>query len=117
MHDRRSSARRKTYFGGRLVINDRWSTMDCVLRNISAHGAKLASTAPATAAVPDEFDLEVFRMGLTFRARTIWRRRNELGVCFIERPEQETQRDLSIRLRKLNAERSRLVRRIAELSG
>lgn len=45
MLDRRLSARRKTCFGGRLVINERRSTLDCVLKNIGAHGAKLMATA------------------------------------------------------------------------
>ena len=116
MLDRRHSLRRKTYLGGRVVFNHRQSTMDCLVRNMGEQGARLAFTHPAT--VPHEFDLQVPRMGATFRVRIAWWGADELGVAFTTRETDNViPLDMALRMRKLEAEKSRLTHRLAELGA
>ena len=116
MLERRKSIRGKTFLGGSIAFQQRSSTMDCLVRNLSPEGAKLSFNVPA---VPGEFELTINQRDRSFRARTIWQRGEEAGVAFVA----ETARagtvslDAERRLRKAEAERLRLKQRIAELTG
>lgn len=116
MQDRRQETRKKTFLGGRVVFNYRQSTMDCVLKNLGNNGAKLAFGVSAL--IPDEFDIQVARMERSFRARIAWRRRNEVGVAFLDdgATTNVVPLDQAIRLRKLEADKARLEARVAALS-
>jgi hypothetical protein len=116
MQDRRKTTRSRTYIGGQIAFNQRSSLMDCLVRNISAGGAKLAFTN--TGAVPQEFDVTMPRMARTFRARVVWRRAEEAGVTFLEpRPHAAPiSLDLARRLRDCEAEKAALQRRVEQLS-
>ncbi len=48
--ERRESDRRRTYLCGRITFNDRVSTMDCLIRNLSRNGAMLEFPGPVKAA-------------------------------------------------------------------
>lgn len=117
MTDRRASARRKTYLGGRVVFNHRQSTLDCRLRNMGESGAKLQFDHPAF--VPDEFDVQVARLERVYRARVTWRSRSEIGISFGQPASAANvvPLDQAVRIRRLEADRAALQRRIAELSG
>ena len=39
--DRRSQARRKTLLAGKVVFNNRWGALDCIVRDISEGGARI----------------------------------------------------------------------------
>jgi hypothetical protein len=82
MQDRRKLPRRRTYLGGCVTFNQRHSTLDCLVRNLSAAGAKIAF--PDTATAPDHFDLNIRQQQRTVRARIAWRRGYEAGVVFYE---------------------------------
>ena len=82
MQDRRKLPRRRTYLGGSVTFNQRHSTLDCLVRNLSAAGAKIAF--PNTATAPDHFDLSIRQHQRTLRARITWRRGYEAGVEFYE---------------------------------
>jgi len=82
MQDRRKLPRRRTYLGGRVTFDQRHSTLDCVVRNLSAAGAKIAF--PDTVIAPDHFDLSIRPQQRTLRARITWRRGYEAGVVFSE---------------------------------
>ena len=115
MQDRRKTTRRRTYIGGQIAFNRRSSLMDCLVRNISAEGAKLVFTQTAT--VPQEFDLSLHQERV-FRARVVWRRADEAGVAFLE-PRPQTapiSLDLVRRLRQCEAEKAALQRRVEQLS-
>jgi hypothetical protein len=117
MQDRRKNARQRTYLGAQISFNRRSSIMDCIVRNISGEGAKLAFTN--TCGVPQEFDLSVPQNARTFRARVIWRRADEAGVAFLEpRPQSApVSLDIARRLRQCEAEKASLQRRVEQLSG
>ena len=80
MLDRRQSVRDKVIFGGVAEINERGSTMDCVVRNISEGGACVEFDE--TAKLPDEMNLTIARKGRSFFARMIWRQADRVGLAF-----------------------------------
>ena len=59
MVEKRKAVRSRTLLGGVIAFNDRASTMDCQVRNLSPRGAKV--TFNNTATVPDQFDLKIAR--------------------------------------------------------
>ena len=115
MQDRRKTTRNRTYLGAQIAFN-RQSSMDCLVRNISADGAKLAFANTGT--VPQEFALSVPQNERTFRARIIWRKAEEAGVAFLE-PRPQTapiSLDLMRRLRECEAEKAALQARVDQLT-
>jgi CheY-like chemotaxis protein len=82
--DARLSARIRAYLGARVVFNNRFSTVDCMVRDISAGGAKLVFSGNDP--VPQEFELHIPQKGLCYRARIVWRRGLSCGVQFLEYP-------------------------------
>jgi hypothetical protein len=114
--NRRRTERNKTYLGARIIFNHRSSTMDCLMRNMNAAGARLVLTN--TASLPDEFDVQVPRLERTLQARAVWRRQNEMGVSFVSRETGSNivPLDLAVRLRKLESEKTALQGRVVQLT-
>ena len=115
MQERRNFHRGRTYLFGRIAFNNRFSTMDCLVRNMSQIGAKL--TLSSTVMIPEQFDLNIRNKGDSRHARLIWRSDTELGVAFIHHSNApvvsiETAR----RIKMLEADRDALAKRVAELS-
>ncbi|WP_082480276.1 MULTISPECIES: PilZ domain-containing protein [unclassified Rhizobium] len=80
MTELRRQPRMKTYKFGRVIFNDGRSTVDCILRNISDHGAKLSfNVVPA---IPDRFRL-TFSDGTTRSCSVAWRKSLDVGVSFM----------------------------------
>jgi PilZ domain len=116
MVEKRKATRARTLLGGVIAFNDRASTMDCQVRNLSIGGAKV--TFSNTAVVPDQFDLKIARKERSFRARMIWRAPNEAGVAFLSEYNQDVPVPLewAKRLRDREAENAALRKRIKQLS-
>jgi hypothetical protein len=116
MIERRKRLRARTCLGGTIAFNRRKSTMDCLVRNFSPAGARVAFTNAAT--VPDQFDLTIARKERSFKARMVWRGVNEAGVAFLGEHEQAVPIPLewAKRLRESEAEKAALRRRIAQLT-
>ena len=115
MLDRRQSPRDKVLYGGVAEINERGSTMDCIVRNISAGGACVEFDE--TAKLPEEMNLTIARKGRSFLAKVIWWRDNFVGVAFRAESPAEPVSDLEERLRKSEIKKRQLQRRIQELLG
>ena len=115
MQDRRKEQRGRTYLGSEVAFNNRCSTIDCSVRNMSQSGAKLEFAH--TALIPSEFDLMIRQKGSIRRARLVWRRELAAGVAFIA---SETgafgSNETARQIRKLETERETLARRVADLS-
>ena len=78
--DNRAAPRRRTLKGGKIVINDGFSTFACTVRNLSETGALLR--VASVVGIPDTFTL-VMDDGSGSHACTVVRRRaEELGVQF-----------------------------------
>jgi hypothetical protein len=82
MQDRRRQIRHRVIYGGVLAYNDRFSTMDCVVRNFTAWGAKIA--LPTNAILPDRLALTIRRKNREYAASIVWRSEREVGLEFIE---------------------------------
>ena len=75
---RRPSPRRRTLKGARIVFNNRSSTIDCTVRNLSSNGALLL--LPTSAGIPNEFEL--WLDGACHSARIVWMGDGGLGVVW-----------------------------------
>lgn len=78
--DSRTSQRRRTLKGGKIVVNNGFSTFDCVIRNLSDTGAKLAVASQI--GIPELFQLAL-EDGRRLQCEVKWRRDGEIGVKFI----------------------------------
>ena len=77
--DHRSAPRQRVLKGGRIVINDGFSTFQCTVRNLSATGARLK--VAGIIGIPDSFDL-VMDDGRKFACSVAWKTEFEIGVHF-----------------------------------
>jgi hypothetical protein len=80
MSERRTSARQKSFMHGRILFNNRQSAVDCLIRDVSEHGAKLIFSD--TAGIPEAVDLYIPYKDQTMRAHVQWRHGEEVGVAF-----------------------------------
>jgi hypothetical protein len=80
MMQRRSGSRPKAFLQGRILFNNGRTSIDCLIRDLSEHGAKLKfSSAVAT---PDVVELYVPSRDKSYRARVRWRFGEDVGVSF-----------------------------------
>ena len=77
--ENRTTQRRTTLKGGRIVFNAGRSTISATVRNLSAKGAKLGVSS--VVGVPDTFDLMLDGHARQ-PCRVVWRTLKELGVAF-----------------------------------
>jgi hypothetical protein len=78
----RSAERIRSFLRAQIIFNNRMSTIDCIIKNISATGARIALND--TLAVPTEFDLYIPQKGRGHHARLVWRDRESIGVEFTD---------------------------------
>ena len=115
MDERRKGKRSRSLLGARIVFNNRASTFDCTVRNISETGARLVFGGPVSA--PDEFDLVISQKERTYRCRIAWRNANEMGVTFLDAPAQAGADEAARKIKALEDETAALKRRIMQLTG
>jgi hypothetical protein len=115
MLDRRQSARDKVLYGGVAEINERGSTMDCVVRNISEQGACVEFDR--TVKLPEQMNLTIAREGRSYLARLVWRQANKIGLAFRMMTSDAPISDLDERLRRSEIKKRQLQRRIKKLVG
>ncbi|MBV1697799.1 MAG: PilZ domain-containing protein [Hyphomicrobiales bacterium] len=118
MHERRALARHKTLFKGRIYFNNRLSSMDCIVRDVTAEGARLECSENVT--LPEVFELYLANKDEYFRARVIWRRGSQLGISWKaeegkDRVEPADDNPLAERLSKLEHAVAVLQRRLDAL--
>lgn len=77
--ERRATIRHRTLKGGRIAINDGFSTLECTVRNLSEAGALLR--VASVVGVPDTFQL-VMNDGGKFDCTVVRKTATELGVRF-----------------------------------
>ena len=112
MVETRRSERVRSLLRARIVFNNGSSTVDCTVKNISSHGAKIAIAHSLS--VPAEFDLEVPQRGRTFRAKMMWRAADSIGVEFLEPATSAETAGAAIQ--RLEAENRRLRNSVALLT-
>jgi hypothetical protein len=119
MAERRSAARKKSFLQGRIFFNQRRTSVDCLIRDFCAQGARL--TFSSMTATPDVVELYIPNKDESYRAKVQWRNANEIGVGFEREaaspplvPEAPPA-DLSARIHKLEHALSSLQRKFNEL--
>lgn len=115
--DQRQNVRMRTFLRGRIVYNGGASSMDCLVRDLSATGARLELSE--TSPLPEVFDLYIQNKDQTFRSTMRWRRDSGVGVTFDDAvaksaPVQEKPADAPA---ASDPAMSILIRRIAELEA
>ncbi|GJD77902.1 PilZ domain-containing protein [Methylobacterium gregans] len=80
--EHRNEVRQRVFLKGRISFNNGASSMDCMVRDFSPSGARLALSETAT--LPASFDLYIPQKDRTYRATLRWRREDGIGVTFAE---------------------------------
>ena len=121
--ERRIATRQKSFLQGRVYFNNRRSSIDCLVRDVSPTGARLKFAGAVT--TPELVELYIPNKDESFRAQVQWHRGDEIGVAFI-REEPETvpatsgalpEASLAERMQKLEAEVAALKKFIKELKA
>jgi PilZ domain len=116
MPERRKQARSRVYLGCRITTDPRLTGFDGVVRNTSDAGARLA--VPATATIPNQFELYIPHRQTACVVRTRWRRCDEVGVEIEAAQPDAAPISLALarRAKRAEAENARLKRLLAEPS-
>jgi hypothetical protein len=81
MQERRNETRKRALRTARIVFNNRFSALDCTVRNLSPVGAMLLVAGPH--GIPDAFELELDSGALKHDCKVVWRQEKKLGVEFV----------------------------------
>ena len=76
--NRREAQRHRSLLQGRIYFNDRRSSADCTIRDITESGARLLFADPI--AVPGVIELHIPHRRECYRAEVRWQRGREIGV-------------------------------------
>jgi hypothetical protein len=116
--ERRRIARQKSFLRGTVYFNGRRSVLDCLIRDISPHGARLIfSVAVAT---PDTLEVNIPQKDQTLRCHVIWRHGREMGVAFarlLDIDQRGEGGDLAERVTRLETEMAALKRVLKKLKA
>lgn len=121
MKEKRKHPRHKSLLQGRLAFNNGRSSIDCIIRDVSEGGARLAFSSPV--ALPEIADLEIPSKHESHPVHVRWGNGDEYGVTFIrhasaalhEAEGHVASSDIEGRLNRLEADVLSLRRSIAEL--
>jgi hypothetical protein len=116
MQDRRKTGREKVLYGGVAKSGEAGTSTPCVVRNISEQGASI-EFSNVVRFPKEQLSLTIARKGRSFMAKVIWWRDNFIGVAFSDQAPVLPESDLDERLRKSEAKKRQLQRRINELLG
>jgi hypothetical protein len=120
MNERRRAARQKSFLRGRILFNNRRTAVDCLIRDISATGARLIFSDAVS--IPDLVDIYIPQKEQTLRAHVHWRHGQEVGVAFPAAAAEPTEHgdasnDLAARVQRLEAEIATLKRMLKRLKA
>jgi hypothetical protein len=82
MTKERQGLRHRALKGAKIVFHSGTSVIDCVVRDLSASGARLMLPSPG--GVPDTFDLCMQSDQSARACRVIWRKHDSIGVEFVD---------------------------------
>jgi hypothetical protein len=81
--ERRRAGRQRALLAGKLANEGATSTLDCIIRNISADGAMIETANPQM--IPSQLHLVQIKEGIAWDAEVIWRRGNRIGLLLGDR--------------------------------
>ncbi|HEY0147109.1 MAG: PilZ domain-containing protein [Methylovirgula sp.] len=118
MQEHRTTERVRSFLRAQIVFNNRMTTIECIIKNYSAAGAKIALNDTLT--VPTEFDIYIPAKQRNHHARLVWRDKDAIGVNFIEAGAAVATKTPAAaaadRLRELELQNAELKSRVRELS-
>ena len=77
----------RTLLAGKVISNFGQSTIDCVVRRISDHGATIEAESPL--GIPEHFHLSIHGEGVPRPCKRVWQSEKELGLEFERRRRQK----------------------------
>lgn len=83
-HDRRAHPRQRVLKRVKAVFNDNRSVIDCIMRDVSLGGARLACAQAVQ--LPERFQLVIMADREMRDVRVAWRNHSQLGVEFVSPP-------------------------------
>ncbi len=78
--ERRRERRMRSLLGGHVVMNNKNSTADCIVRDLTDLGARLRFGGPVY--LPQEFELRIDGRNERRKVRRVWMRDGDMGVAF-----------------------------------
>ncbi|WP_019904357.1 PilZ domain-containing protein [Methylobacterium sp. 77] len=115
MSDNRREPRQRTFLKGRIIFNNGASSMDCLVRDMSATGARLALSETAT--LPEVFELFIPQKERTYKASLRWRRTDGIGIAFVDDAAPAAEPPAAATPQADSTGMLALVRRISELEA
>ncbi|MBB3949753.1 PilZ domain-containing protein [Aureimonas jatrophae] len=91
-NERRVAPRARTLKRGKILSNNRFSTYDCIVRNISATGALL--TIDPAVPLPKEFEIRIGEDDAIRPAKLVYRRELFAGIHFLDSTDDESRVDI-----------------------
>lgn len=79
-NERRVVERRRSFKGALLRFNGGYGSLECLVRNFSAGGARLQFGE--VSAVPQRFEVKIGHEGGWHAVSVKWRRHNEVGIAY-----------------------------------
>ncbi len=80
MKERRALVRHKTFIKGRIYFNNRLSSMDCIVRDVTNNGGRLEVSESVP--IPDAFEIYMPNKDEYFHAHVEWRKGGNVGVSW-----------------------------------
>jgi hypothetical protein len=103
---RRRTARQKSFLRGCIYFNNRRSSVECLIRDISHLGARILISGSVN--IPDVVDLYIPQKEQTLQARVEWRQEDEIGLSFVRASsaagERSPPQELTQRMAQLESE-------------
>ena len=78
--DRREISRSRTFLGGKVVINEAGSVIDCLVRNKSDDGCQII--VESQVGIPNNFEL-IIKDDEKYPCVVMWRKADKIGVKFV----------------------------------
>ena len=85
--ERRTTSRRRVFFGAAIESDTLATPVDCQVRSMSDAGAMLASLSHQS--LPIRFELRLGGQNRHFHAEIIWRAEGKVGVKFVAPPQRQ----------------------------
>lgn len=78
--ERRQLHRARAFLSGKIIIDNGRVSPDCLIRNLSVHGAHI--NISASLELPRAVGLMLIKEGLLFDATVVWRQGDKTGLVF-----------------------------------
>jgi len=118
MNELRNSRRIKSFLRGFIYDCRKRGAMDCMIRDLSESGARIILSE--TVALPEVIEIDIPQRELRRRARVVWRRNDEAGLCFSQAENMPlaamTAEEITARIGMLEAEIASLRARLQSLN-